>query len=117
MKAGKILAFWIVGILLTGCATQTMPGQTLGHPILQRDTWSLMQAIDSAEDTKCKDRKVVNTEVTEKPRDVRFERERMLQGWWEERWTVDRCGKLVPYRVRYTADGKGGTYFTVGLER
>ena len=34
-----------------------------------------------------------------------------------ERWTVDRCGKLVKYRVRFTSNSKGGTDFDVQLEK
>jgi hypothetical protein len=34
-----------------------------------------------------------------------------------ERWTLDRCGKLVNYRVRYSTNSKGGTDFDVQLEK
>ena len=34
-----------------------------------------------------------------------------------ERWTLDRCGKAVRYRVRYTASPKDGDDFDIQLEK
>lgn len=105
---------WLLCILLTACATQRMPGQFQASPRLQLDTWEMILALDSGADIACKDRKVVNTEVIEQPTGVRIKWGRMVKGRWVERWTVDRCGTRVAYRVEYTADGRGGTFFNIG---
>lgn len=36
---------------------------------------------------------------------------------FEERWTVDRGGKRVPYRVTFTPDGRGGMTMKVDPEK
>ena len=63
---------------------------------------------DAAADKKCKQRKVVNTEVIE----VRPDGKPGV-----ERWTVDRCGAKVNYRIAFKAGPRGGTNFSVELEK
>jgi hypothetical protein len=48
-------------------------------------------------------------EITKPPVGVKVKRNRMAAGWWEERWTIDRCRTPVPYDVSYSSDGHGGT--------
>jgi len=92
-----------------------MPGQSIASPQLQMDTWNQnIIPVDLAFAPQCQDRKVVNTELIEKPTGVRIEGDRFLAGKWVERWTVNRCGTLVRYTVEYIADGKGGTF--IGLD-
>jgi hypothetical protein len=121
-------------LLSVGCTTQTkapaikagaaagkFPGHSLSSPMLQRDTLSQLIVTDKiaagAAQVKCQDRTVVNTEVIEQPQDVRREGKRLLQGRWTERWTLDRCGSLVLYRVAYSADGKSGISYEVTPDR
>ncbi len=66
------------------------------------DIAQMVLMMDGPRDKKCAERKVVHTEVV---------------GARVERWTVDRCGKLVNYRVRFTPNSKGGTDFDVQLEK
>ncbi|MBO3457324.1 hypothetical protein G7B40_005370 [Aetokthonos hydrillicola Thurmond2011] len=69
-------------------------------------------------DDKCQDHHLINTEVIERPRDVHLENGVVLQqGTWLERWTVNRCGTLIPYKVEYAADQHGGTFFKVMIEK
>ena len=79
-----------------------VPGQTLGSPLLQRDTMDQLLSSDRIAAPDCRQRTIINTEVLEK-----------VDGdSWKERWSLDRCGKIIHYEIRYTADGKGGTSFT-----
>ncbi len=68
-------------------------------------------------DSPCPDRRIANTEVIEDPHDLRWEGEILVYAAWAERWTVDRCGTLVSYRVEYVFDAStGGTTFGMGVE-
>lgn len=107
MKTKVFGYFAIFGSLLiaTGCATT---GGTAASPILKRDTTQTVMLLDSISDKECSSRKLVKTEIIEmyssgKP--------------GVERWTVDRCGKLINYRITFTPSPRGGTDFTVRLEK
>lgn len=86
-----------------------VPGNTIASPLLQRNTLTLMYALDSADDTTCAKRTIVNAEMVKKATaaDVTV----------QERWTLDRCGKTVPYLVIFTPSPQGGTDFNVMKER
>lgn len=108
-----ILTLCLILLVSAGCATTRLPGETITLSLLQRDVLNQIMLLDRAFfDDKCHHRKVVNTEVIEPPKDVRIEGDRPLQGNWAERWTLDRCGTLASYRIEFTLDGKGGTYFS-----
>ena len=81
--------------LLAGCAT---PGGITGRPSTLSD---LVLALDASEkaggDPRCRDRRVSTTEVV-----VPVEQTAQgVSGRWTERWTVDRCGSMVPYIVKF----------------
>lgn len=85
---------------------------------LQRDVLNyIVNIFEMIADTPCQDRRIANTEVTEPPHDLQWAGETLVYGVWAERWSVDRCGTTVPYRVEYVYDAAtGGTAFGVGLE-
>jgi len=88
-------------VLVGGCAGfagRSLPGKSTAGPVLERDTLSMMMMFDKADDKDCKERKVVNREiVSASPQHA------------VEHWFVNRCGKLVRYRITYQADPRGGT--------
>ena len=90
-----------------GCAT--VPGNTVASPTLQRDTLQTILALDAAEDQGCNQRKLVKTDIIKGP----AVGDKMVV----ERWTLDRCGKMVPYTVTFTPSPRGGTDFRVWEER
>lgn len=108
MKRKVIGYFAMLGsfILTAGCATTT--GETAASPILKRDTTQMVILVDSITDQECSSRKIVNTEIIQ-----------MYSSGKSgiERWTVDRCGKLINYRITFTPSPRGGTDFTVKLEK
>jgi hypothetical protein len=81
--------------LLAGCATAAGPP---GRPSTLSD---LLLALDSSEkmggDPRCGSRSVSTTEVLI-PVELAAQG---VSGRWTERWTVDRCGVLVPYVVKF----------------
>ena len=88
------------------------PGKTLGSPLLQRDTMNQLFSSDRIAASECQSRKIVNMEVLEQTKDPQFVAGQMVAGEWKERWYIDRCGKIIPYDVQYSADGKGGTFIS-----
>jgi hypothetical protein len=81
--------------LLAACATTAGPR---GRPSNLSD---LLLALDASEkmggDPRCANRKVSTTEVVV-PVELAAQG---VSGRWTERWTVDRCGVLVPYVVKF----------------
>jgi hypothetical protein len=104
MKNSLVFFSWSTAVLiaLQGCVS--VPGETLASTRLQHDVLQPVLAIDMAADSTCRQRKIANTEVL-----ARSSTERT------ERWTVDRCGKLVPYLVTFSPDPAGGTNFRVRM--
>lgn len=90
----------LVGLLLAAVFT-TATGNA-AESKLRVDVTAMVLIMDGPRDKNCAERKVVKTEVIE----ARV-----------ERWTLDRCGKLLKYRVRFTPNSKGGTDFDVQLEK
>jgi len=88
---------------------------TLADPKLQADVFDLLLMADGlaagvevVENDPCLHRRIHRMEVLEAPR---FDGGGSWSGPWSERWTIDRCGELVPYVVDFTSDAGGGTNF------
>ena len=77
-------------------------------PEARDDVTQMVMMMDGLRDRNCAERKVTKTEVVEARPDGAPA---------VERWTLDRCGKAVRYRVRYTASPKGGDDYDVQLEK
>jgi hypothetical protein len=109
-KLSAVLGAMAAVLTVTGCESRSTrtPGGTTADPTLQRDVSNLVLLYDSAVAKQCKDRKIVDTAVIEMRSDGHT---------GAERWTVDQCGKVANYRVIYSPDGKGGTFFGVQPEK
>jgi len=123
----------LLSLLLSSCAFQNAsraipstpstvsPGRSLGSATLQRDTLSHILFTDvistNAAHEKCQDRTLIKMEVLERPQNVRMDGRKLVQGHWTERWTLNRCGKLVAYRVTYLAEEKTGISYDVKLDQ
>jgi hypothetical protein len=89
-----------------------LPGNTRADSVLQQDAWNMLIAHERGWAKPCKDSKVVNTEVVEPPlNDV-------IRDPWIERWTVDRCGREISYKVTFTPDPdpRTGTLYMITPE-
>jgi hypothetical protein len=88
-------------LCLSACATASTPSTSSALPAREKTITDQVLAFDSAKevggDPGCGNRKIASTEVT-----IPFEPGNQgAAGQWSERWTVDRCGRLVPYLVHY----------------
>jgi hypothetical protein len=108
MISQRLIVAFLVTMFLVGCATMKLPGQSGANSILQRDASQMVMLLESVEDNTCKQSKIINTEIVDYPKNPGKDP-------WTERWTVDRCGKLVYYRVVFTPSPGGGTDFGVNL--
>lgn len=88
--------------------SEKFPGSSLASPILQSDVAQKIDLLESVFGAGCKSARVVDTEVIEPPA-------RINVNPWVERWTVDRCGTRVHYRVELNPSKHGGTDFGVSL--
>jgi hypothetical protein len=96
-------------VSLFACATATIPGGTKASPRVQQDALQMIFILDGASDKSCDQRKIVNTEVIKAATAEDYTA--------IERWTIDQCGTLVPYRVTFRPGPDGGTDLSVHLER
>lgn len=110
MTIRSLVLIVFFGICTAGCATKSiqLPGNTKADPVLQRDAAQFVMLLESEEQSRCAQRKIINTEVKEHP---------AVPGKdpWIERWTIDRCGSLVYYKVIFTPSASGGTDVSVKL--
>ena len=88
-------------------STVTVPGKTVASPVLQRDILQSILILDSHADKDCNQRKIINTEILG-IFETRLGTKDVL-----ERWTLDRCGKIIPYQVKMMPGPLGGTHFNV----
>jgi len=99
--------------ILAACATvpedklMKLPGDTRADPSLQRDTLKAVLLMNIPAEKGCNQRMVVNTEIVQRPT---AEKKTAV-----ERWTLDRCGKLIPYLVTFRF-GSTGTFVDVRRE-
>ncbi len=97
---------------LTSCAT-TIPvnGVSQAGKVLTADV--VRQISMSAKiQTKCKDVDSIEAQYLKtNPVGTGDTAASIKYGSVEERWTVNLCGKKVPFFVVFTPDGEGGTYF------
>jgi len=99
--------FFLAPLLLVDCAT---PSRDVVPFARERTVADQVLAFDASKeaggDTSCHSRKIASTEVT-----LPFAPgSQGAAGHWTERWTVDRCGRPMPYLVSFVraADGHLG---------
>lgn len=94
-----------------------VPGDTLASVRLQSYVLAFIDQFENGVAPACQSRQVIYTEVIAPLEKFQFEDGLLMQGSWRERWTLNRCGTTVFYQVTYIADGEGGIYFIVTIER
>ncbi len=79
---------------------------------MQKDVLSDMSVTERALSPRCKKWRVVQTVISKPPKTLGKEKGTGL-GWaqWDERWTVDRCGRKVAYTIHFDMRGSAGTIF------
>jgi len=85
-----------------------VPGTSIADGTLQGDVAQAIAMSEMIYSDGCKKPKIVNTDVVESPARLNVDR-------WVERWTVDRCGTAIYYRVELTPSKGGGTDYDVSM--
>lgn len=95
---------------MVSCAIETiqLPGESIANQVLQRKAAQIVMLLESEDQSQCVERNIVNTEVIEQPATPD-------KNPWVERWTVDRCGSLVYYKVVFNPESAGETKVSVIL--
>jgi len=101
----RTLAATLAALLSTGLFALS---SSAADSQLRHDVTQMVMIMDGPRDKGCAERKIVKTEVVQSRPDGTPT---------VERWTLDRCGKMINYRVRFTQNSKGGTDFDVQLEK
>lgn len=95
---------------LAVCATAPapVPGKSVASSELQRDIFQFILTLDVG-GTSCNQRRITNMEILVAPEPS--------NGFTAvERWTLDRCGKIIPQRITLNPSPRGGTDFQVAPE-
>jgi len=101
----KSLICWLAVYGVGGCSH--VPGETLTSGFLQREVKARVLSLAAGAKRECTRYTVTDTEVLELHADGKVS---------AERWTVDRCGERVHYRVNLPPS-RGGSSFVVTPER
>jgi hypothetical protein len=107
MKRRFFVLLGVSGLLLLR-AYPAAPVATSTSSVLQRDVTNTVMMADMAIFPECKQRKVLNMEIVEVSSDGKS---------GVERWTIERCGMLVAYRITLSPSLRGGTDFSVKFEK
>jgi hypothetical protein len=107
MKIVKSLATMPIVLALVACAT--VSGKTRASARVQSDVMDVIQVLETASGPSCDERKLTKTEVVKRATADDYSA--------VERWTIDRCGKLIGYLVTFKRGANGGVDFSVRPER
>lgn len=101
--------FLVVLLFLLGsCAPQTQRQGPVPDLLLRLDSSEKMGG-----DPHCHSRRISTTEVV----GAVEQSSQGVSSRWMERWTVDRCGTLVPYLVKFARSADGDLDVTMQLEK
>ncbi len=129
----KLIGFSLIALLAAGCASSPLGlgvGSGISSGRLYAAAESKVIAADSAAAPDCKDRKIVNTEVLTAPKvsatpydqaythslpdsskataspSANLRPVETTYSEFTERWTVNRCGQRVAYKVTFRPGGE-----------
>ena len=103
----RLFAAMLLVFELAACATA--PGKTRASARIQSDVMDVIHVLETASSQICDERKLVKTEVVKRATADDYTA--------MERWTMDRCGKLIGYLVTFKPGPTGGVDFSVRPER
>jgi Flp pilus assembly protein TadD len=128
MQFGGVLIGALAGVLALVVGTlaldrladtvglKLVPGQSAARFNLQSDVVRMIWMAELASQHVRKPRGIIDTRIVAGFHDAGDPARGVApSGTWVERWQLDRSGEIVPYVITFTADGRGGTYFQVGL--
>jgi hypothetical protein len=106
MKFPIVLTVFLAmpGLLIAG---DHLPGNTITNEkgtTLQGNVRNSILALELKIAPACRQPRIIRTEIVGDPRRLG----RMMQ--WNERWTVDRCGKQSFYKIHFDFRGSVGNF-------
>ena len=112
--------------VVAGCATTPtpdpiefqVPGNSIAvrSPVLYADTFFQIAMLSQIENPACNAFKLEEANVVEPVSNGRYRNDGvLLEGSWAEVWKIDGCGKEISKRIKFTADGSGGTFFELSV--
>ncbi len=113
----------ILVLALSGCVSMSgisppSPGTTVASGRLLRDAMKTLTMIEKSYGKSCTAPKsIVNVELIEQPANMELSGDLITKGKFVERWTINRCGELVTYKMSFTPDGQGGAYIGIQPEK
>ena len=108
MNEPVIITIGAISLLLLSSCSIFLPPTAAKTPAVKHKVTKMIMALETAEDSHCQQRNVVKTEI------LRFY---VMPGISAERWTVDRCGTLINYRVTLIPHPYGDTDVQVQREQ
>jgi hypothetical protein len=96
-------------VVFESAACATLPEKTRASARVQSDVMDVIHVLETASAQSCDERKLVKTEVVKRATAEDYSA--------VERWTIDRCGKLIGYLVTFKPGANGGVDFSVRAER
>jgi hypothetical protein len=117
MKNKKIRLLMLLTLFIASPSPAV--SETRASALLVSDVIDHMLLLDMVTDKDCKTRNLTDILVVGDtgPDAVYNGRGVLIKGGWSEEWKLKRCGVGVVYKVVFTADGRGGTYFAVSLKK
>jgi hypothetical protein len=108
---GRIKRFAIIPLVfvLASCAIARTPETTRASKKIQADVMEIIRVLETTSAQGCDERKLVSTEVVKKATAEDYSA--------VERWTIDRCGNMILYRVTFKPGPSDGVDFTVRPEQ
>jgi hypothetical protein len=103
----RLFATMLLVFELPACAT--VSGKTRASARVQSDVMDVIHVLETASGPSCDERKLTKTEVVKRATADDYSA--------VERWTIDRCGKLIGYLVTFNPGANGGVDFSVRPER
>ncbi len=83
-----------------------LSGESIANNTLQFYVVKDLYSILSKKYPVCSDYKVVNTQIIHYPYDVKKKNNKYIDGYWQELWTVNCCGKLLQIPVTFHINKK-----------
>jgi hypothetical protein len=104
----RLFATMLLVFELAACATMLAPEKSRASARVKSDVMDVIHVLETASGQSCDERKLVKTEVVKRATAEDYTA--------TERWTIDRCGKLIGYLVTFKPGPNGGVDFSVRPE-
>ena len=90
-----------------------LKGQSIASQLLQLDTLKAVYPMTSSYNKSCQYYSISNTKLIHNIKDSSVKNGQYMTGYWQEAWTVNRCGQQIEVPILFRLDGKGGAYYQV----